>query len=90
MALDEATDGGHPRAARVCRFGRVEDRFDRLLLGGVDEAAGVDDDDVGAVGRRRVVAGGAQSRLERVGIGLVLGAAESLDEERAARALPQR
>jgi len=74
----------------MCRLRRIEDRLDGLFFCRVDEAAGIDDDDVGAVGRRRVVAGSAQSRLERVGIGLVLGAAERLDEERAARAVPQR
>jgi hypothetical protein len=66
-------------------LGRVEDGRDGLLLGRVDEAAGVDDEDVGAAGRRRAVPGGAQPRLERVGIRLVLGAAERLDEEGAAR-----
>jgi hypothetical protein len=66
-------------------LGCVEDGRDRLLLGRVDEAAGVDDEDVGAAGRRRAVPGGTQPRLERVGVSLVLRAAERLDEERTAR-----
>jgi hypothetical protein len=40
-------------------LGRVEDGRDGLLLGRVDEAAGVDDEEVGAAGRRRAVPGGA-------------------------------
>jgi len=70
--------------------GGVEDRLDRLLLGRVDEAAGVDDDDVGAAGCRGAMPRGAEPRLQRVGVGLVLGTAEGLDEERAARKGPQR
>jgi hypothetical protein len=66
-------------------FRRVEDRLDRLFLGRVDEAAGVDDEDVGSVGSGRAVAGGPQPRLERVRVGLVLGATQRMDEERAAR-----
>jgi hypothetical protein len=63
----------------------VQDRCDRLLLGDVDEAAGVDDEDLGAVGSRRAMPGGTEPRLEGVGVGFVLGAAEGVDEERAAR-----
>jgi hypothetical protein len=66
-------------------LGGIQDGLDRLLFGGVDEAAGVDDEDVGAAGRRRAVPGGTQPRLERVGVSLVLRAAERLDEERTAR-----
>jgi hypothetical protein len=47
-------------------LGGVEDGCDGLFLGCVDEAAGVDDEDVGAAGSRRAVPGGAQPRLERV------------------------
>jgi hypothetical protein len=71
-------------------LGGVEDGLDRLLLGGVDEAAGVDDEDGGALGRGGSVPRGAEPRLESVGVGFVLRAAEGLDEERAARAGPQR
>jgi hypothetical protein len=69
--------------------GGVEDGLDRLFLGGVDEAARVDDEDGGAAGRRGAVPRGAEPRRERVGVGLVLRAAEGLDEERAAREGPQ-
>jgi hypothetical protein len=68
----------------------VEDRLDRLLLGGVDEAAGVDDDDVRRVRGGGVVTGGPKARGQSVGVGLVLGAAERLDEEGAARGGSQR
>jgi hypothetical protein len=74
---------------RVRGLRGVEHSLDRLLLGRVDEAAGVDDEDVGAAGRRRAVPGGAQPRLERIRVGLVLGATERLDEERGAREQPQ-
>ena len=90
IALDQAADGGEPRATCVRGLGGVEDRRDRLLLGGVDEAAGVDDDQVGTRGRCRTMPGGAQSARQRVGVGLVLGAAERLDEEPGARGAPQR
>jgi hypothetical protein len=85
VALDEATDGGDARAARVRGGCSVEDRRDRLLLGEVDETAGVDDQELGAVGSRRAMPGGTEPRLEGVGVGFVLGAAEGVDEERAAR-----
>jgi hypothetical protein len=75
---------------RVRGLRRVEDGLYGFLFGRVDEAARVDDEDVGAVGRRRLVAGGAQPRLQRARVRLVLGAAEGLDEERAARAALQR
>jgi hypothetical protein len=72
----------------VRHLGRGQDGLDGLLLGRVDEPAGVDDDDVGALGGRRTMAGGAQAPLERVGVRLVLGAAQGLDEERRARGGP--
>ena len=88
--VDEAADGRHARAACVRHLGRVQDRLDRLFLGGVDEAARVDDHDVRTVERRAAVTRGDQTPHETVGVGFVLGAAERLDEERAARARPQR
>jgi len=69
-------------------FGRIDDGLDGLLLGRVDEPAGVDDDDIGARGRRCTMARSAQAPLERVGVRLVLGAAQGLDEERRARGGP--
>jgi hypothetical protein len=88
MTLDEASDRGHAAAVRVRHLGRVEDRLDGLLFGGVDEPAGVDDDDVRANGGRRPVPRGRQAAFEGVGIRLVLGAAEGLDEEGSARDAP--
>jgi hypothetical protein len=72
------------------RLGGLEDGRDRLFLGGIDEAARVDDEDVGAAGRREMMSRGAEPGLESVRVRLVLGAAQRLDEERAARPSPQR
>ncbi len=66
-------------------LGGVEEGLDRLLFGRVDEAASVDDQEVGAAGCRGVMSRDAEPRLERVRVCLVLGTAERLDEERAAR-----
>jgi hypothetical protein len=90
MPLDQAADRGHARAVSVRHLGGIEERLDGLLLGGVDEPAGVDDDDVGTAGLGLVVPGRPQAPGERVGVGLVLGAAEGLDEEPGARSRPQR
>ena len=59
-----------------------EDRVDRLLPGGLDEGARVDDDEVGrlgVVGRTHPV--GDQRADELVGVDLVLGTAKRLDVE---------
>jgi hypothetical protein len=90
MPLDEAAHGRYARFTGVRGLGGVQDRRYGLLFGRVDEAAGVDDDDVGAAGLGGAVPRGAEPRLERIRVGLVLGAAEGLDEERAAREGPQR
>jgi hypothetical protein len=66
MPLDEAAHGRDTRSAGVRGLGGIEDRRYRLLFGRVDEAAGIDDDDVGAAGRGGVVPGGAEPRLERI------------------------
>ena len=64
---------------------RFADRVERFGDGGVDEAAGVDDDEVGAfVGRRDRVALGAQLREDLLGIDERLRAAER-DEADARR-----
>ena len=48
MALHHAPDGHHRLAAAVVLHApRLDDRVERLLLRGVDEAAGVDDDHLG-------------------------------------------
>ena len=64
---------------------RLADGVERFGDGGVDEAAGVDDDQVGAViGRRDRVALGAQLRQDLLGIDQRLRAAER-DEAYARR-----
>ena len=51
VALGQAAGDDQPLArARLLVAGHVEDRVDRLLLRLADEAAGVDDDDVGGLG----------------------------------------
>jgi hypothetical protein len=56
---------------------RLADRVERLLDRGVDEAAGVDDDEVGAgIARRGRVAFGAQLREDALGVDQSLGTAE--------------
>ena len=56
---------------------RLADRVERLLHGRVDEAAGVDDHEVGAIVRlRRLVAFGAQLREDLLGVDERLRATE--------------
>jgi len=58
-------------------FQRRADGVERLLLGAVEEAAGVDDDGVGpGVGFRQFVAFGAQPREDALGIDERLGATQ--------------
>src|SRR5581483_965941 len=60
--------------------GEADDRVDRLLLRGVDEAAGVDDNDVGGLGSRdRDVLAGAQHTADPLAVGDVLRAAQGDD-----------
>src|SRR5262249_2923906 len=55
----------------------IADRRQRFLLGAVEEAAGVDDDDIGAVMlARELIALGAQTRDDALGIHQSLGATE--------------
>jgi len=81
ISLHQTAHGGDARAARMRRRDGIEDGGDRLLLGGVDEAAGVDDHDVGVRRPSSLQAALLEGAFEAGGIGLVLGAAESLDEE---------
>ena len=54
VALDQASgDDQFFRAAEFLVLGHLQDRVDRFFLRGRDEAAGVDDQDVGFVGARR-------------------------------------
>ena len=56
----------------------LADRVQRLIDGGIYEATGVDHDDIrGVVGRRDLVALGAQPRQDALGINERLGAAEA-------------
>jgi hypothetical protein len=69
----------------VCELGRVQQGLNRLFFGGVDEPAGVDD-----YPGRRFSSGfpaprGGEAARERIRVGLVLRAAESLDEEAGGR-----
>ena len=75
-SLDE-TAGGQQDLARAFFFGQTEDRVDRFLLGWTDEAAGVDDDDVG-LGRLidAAMAARRQRLLDAFRIDDVLRAAE--------------
>ena len=55
----------------------IADRRERFLLGAVEEAAGVDDDDIGAVMlARELIALGAQPRNDALGIHQGLGASQ--------------
>ena len=57
--------------------GHLEDGVDGLLLGGVDEAAGVDDEDLGVLGAGSELAAGAVKQAHHdFGVDQVLGAAE--------------
>ena len=67
------------RAAAVCDlvFNHLEDGVDRLLLGGVDERAGVDHEDLGVFGARRELSAAAMQQAHHdLGVDEVLGAAE--------------
>jgi hypothetical protein len=77
VALREAADGDDRLGApRLLEVGRLEEGVDRVLLRLLDEAAGVDQGDVGV---RRVVdqgpALGRQAAGQLLGVDLVAGAA---------------
>ena len=64
-------------APRPLVLRHLEDRVDALFLGRVDERAGVDDDDVGVVGRvDQRVAGGLDLAEHQLGVDLVLRTTE--------------
>ena len=75
VALDQAAgDDQALRAAGLLVLGHLEDGVDRFLLGGVDEAARVDDDDVGLLRvRRQLVAAGRELAHHDLGIDEILG-----------------
>ena len=58
--------------------GHLQNRVDRLLLGGVDERAGVDDQHLGARGvGRDLVSGVAGHAQHHLAVDEILGAAEA-------------
>ena len=74
-----------PRLAFLC-CGHLEDGVDALLLGGVDERARVDDDDVGRLGRvHQRVARGLDLAEHQLGVDLVLRTAERHEVDALAR-----
>ena len=81
VALGHAA--GHDQArSRLAGVAEREDGVDRLLAGGLDERAGVDDDEIGAVG----VVGGhetvrEEARHDLVGVDRVLRTPQRLDPE---------
>ena len=78
IALDEAA-GDDELAGAALGFvaGHFEDGVDRLLLGGVDEGAGVDDEDLGLFGTGGEARAGAVEQAHHdLGIDEVFGAAE--------------
>jgi hypothetical protein len=78
VALGEAAGHHELLAAPLLLVARqLEDGLDRLLLGALDEAAGVDDDDVGAGGvLHQPVAGLGQGAEHDLAVHPVLRAAE--------------
>jgi len=79
VALREAA-GGDQLLAGPLLLAQLQQSVDRLLLGDVDEAAGVHDNDVGVGGAiHRHMADAAQGLVQRFGIDSVLWAAASID-----------
>ncbi len=78
VPLGQAPDGHHgPGTAGVLEVGRLEQRVDGVLLGLLDETAGVDDDGVrvGGVGDEGEPTRGQPPR-QLLGVDLVAGAAQ--------------
>ena len=78
VLLHHATGDDQPFDALVLALGNFEDRVDRLLFRSVDEAAGVDDHDIGLVEivRDRDVRLLAELSQHDLGIDEILGASE--------------
>ena len=78
MPLDHAADGDDGLTATAgLESRRLDHRIDRFLLGGVDEAAGIDDDEVG-LAQLRSVFGRVIGQLRQVSLAIdrILVAAE--------------
>ena len=88
VALDEAA--GYDEALGAASVGdlvldHLEDGVDGFLLGGVDEAAGVDDEDVGVFGAGGELGSSAMEQAHHdLGVDEVLGAAERDEAYRGA------
>jgi hypothetical protein len=81
VALGQAAGDDQP-GALLPGVGQREDGLDRLLPGGVDEGARVDDHEVGdsgVIGRHHAL--GEEGADDLLGVDLVLGAAERLEDE---------
>jgi len=80
VALDEAAgddDATRFAAVLLLVLDHLEDGVDGLLLGGVDEAAGVDDDDLGVFGARGELGSVVVEETHHdLGVDEVFGAAE--------------
>ena len=80
VALDEAAGDDELLGAAsvgLLVLHHLEDGVDGLLLGGVDEAAGVDDEDLGVFGvGGELAAGGVEEAHHDLGVDEVFGAAE--------------
>ncbi len=78
VALDQAAgDDEFLRRAGGLVAGHLEDGVDRLLLGGVDKLAGIDDEDLGLFGMcGEARAGAVEQAHHDLGVDEVFGAAE--------------
>ena len=75
LDLGPAADDQQPLIGALVAL-EARDGVGRLLLGRVDEAAGVDDQHLGGVGRVGAMAGAAERAHQLLGIGRVFGAAQ--------------
>jgi hypothetical protein len=93
VPLGQAPDGhdglGARPGLRVLEVGGLQQRVDRVLLGLLHEAAGVDDRDVGVLGVvDEVPALGLEPPGELLGVDVVAGAAERDDGDAPTGGLP--